>query len=98
MWFRARPMQKLTLELFPPNGCGRCKYIDSKSSAACRISRSGSNSRSQNLGLQRPPVETPADADVIQILAKSYQAVMKKEPKHAGYVAYTDAAPSFLYS
>jgi len=57
----------------------------------------GAKAKVKNLGLQRPPVETPADAEVIQRLTKSYKAVMNKDPQHAGYVAYTDAAVVSLF-
>ncbi|PKM85483.1 MAG: hypothetical protein CVU86_01410 [Firmicutes bacterium HGW-Firmicutes-11] len=46
----------------------------------------------KNLGLERDPVETPSDAEVIQRITKSYTKVVGNPPVQDGYVAYTDAA------
>jgi len=45
-----------------------------------------------NLGMQRGPVLLDENAEIIQYLTKSFRKVMGKDPVHAGYVAYTDAA------
>ncbi|MCL1982100.1 MAG: M20 family metallopeptidase [Clostridiales bacterium] len=52
----------------------------------------GASASVDNLGLQREPVIVKEDALIIQYLTESYRKVMGKEPIHAGYVAYTDAA------
>lgn len=52
----------------------------------------GSEVEIRNLGLQRPPVEVPDNAEVVQLLSKGYKKVMNNDPVHKGYVAYTDAA------
>ena len=46
----------------------------------------------KNLGLQREPILLDEDISIIQHLTKSFRNIMGKEPTHAGYVAYTDAA------
>ena len=45
-----------------------------------------------NLGLLRGPILLKENVEIIQYLTKSYRKVMGKDPVHAGYVAYTDAA------
>ena len=52
----------------------------------------GASAVVRNLGLQRGPILLAEDAEIIRYLSKSYQKVMGKDPVHAGYVAYTDAA------
>lgn len=46
----------------------------------------------KNLGLERDPVETPSDAEVIRRITDSYTKIVGKPPVQDGYVAYTDAA------
>lgn len=48
----------------------------------------GATAEIKNLGLRRPPVEVPENAEVIHLVEK----VMNKKPVQSGYVAYTDAA------
>ena len=52
----------------------------------------GASAAVANLGLQRGPILLDENAPIIQYLTKSYRKVMGKDPIHAGYVAYTDAA------
>src|SRR5699024_21501 len=52
----------------------------------------GARAEVNHYGLKRPPVETPDDANVIQLVQKGYEKLLIDEPVLAGYVAYTDAA------
>ena len=52
----------------------------------------GASVEVKNLGLQRSPVLLKEDAEIIRYLTKGYRKVIGKDPAHAGYVAYTDAA------
>lgn len=52
----------------------------------------GARAEIKNLGLKRPPVEVPDNAEVIQLIQKGYEKVMINKPVQSGYVAYTDAA------
>ena len=58
----------------------------------------GASVTTANLGLERGPIILDQDAPIIRHLTKSFQKVMGKDPTHAGYVAYTDAATVSLFT
>lgn len=51
----------------------------------------GASIEVNNLGLQRGPVETPADSAVVRALSSSYHHLTGEEAKISGFTAYTDA-------
>ncbi|MCL2580413.1 MAG: M20 family metallopeptidase [Oscillospiraceae bacterium] len=51
-----------------------------------------------NLGLERAPIIIDENAQIIRHLTQSCRKVLGKDPAHAGYVAYTDAATVSLFT
>jgi len=83
---------EIDFRVVPPMNTEDANTLVKKASARAVSSVPGAKVEVNNLGLQRGPVETPADAEVIRLLTKSYKKIIGKEPKQGGYVAYTDAA------
>ena len=87
-----KTVAEIDFRVVPPMDAKDANELVRKASARALRMVEGATVEVKNLGLQRDPVETPADAEVIRRLTKSYRAVMGKDPVQDGYVAYTDAA------
>lgn len=83
---------EVDFRVVPPMDHKDANILIKKASERAILKVPGARVEVKNLGMERPPVETPEDAGIIKLIEESYRRIMNKEPKQGGYVAYTDAA------
>lgn len=82
---------EVDLRVVPPFTVADANRMVNKAVSRAVERVNGASIEINNLGLQRGPVETPADSAVVRALKKSYRDLSGEEAKVAGFKAYTDA-------